>query len=259
MTAEATGADERLDLMRAWTRLGALFNTRPAAGRVDLEQLIAETATAARADERLFVMAASWLAEHHHLVDARRLGRRLDTLDGVSSATAGAMLSMAAQETTGATALSAALSHCRPLENPIPLFPVMKRYPGLLALIRAESLPLFTQWGFWHNDAVLKRNAIRPVAWILQHCPELRIRALLGTGLDTELVELVTEAPRTVADVARETGASYAATHAAATRLNGRGLLARQTGKRWTLSSEAAGMVRAVIKAPTTRRAAVAR
>jgi len=121
----------------------------------------------------------------------------------------------------------------------------MARHPGLLALVKAETLPLFTQWGFWHNDAVLKRNAIRSIGWILQHCPELWIRALLGTGLDAEVVELVATAPRTVADVVRETGTSYAAAHASAMRLRGRGLLSRQANRAWTVSPEAAGVVRA--------------
>jgi hypothetical protein len=172
----------RLELVRAWTRLGALFNTAPATTRVDLEQLIVDTAGVARSDERLFVMAASWLAEHHPLIDARRLGRRLDRVDPDTSATAGALLAMATRETTGATALEAALTYCRPLAVPELLFPVMARHPGLLTLVKAETLPLFAVWGFWHNDAVLKRNAIRPIGWVLQHCPELRIRALLGTG-----------------------------------------------------------------------------
>lgn len=249
----------RRELMRAWTRLGALFNTAPAATRLDLEQLIVETATVARHDERLFVMAASWLAEHHHLVDARRLGRQLDAVDASASATAGAMLAMAAQATTGSTALEAAMTHCQPLAVPEPLFPVMARHPGLLALVQAETLPLFAAWGFWHNDANLKPNTIRPIGWILQHCPELRIRALLGTGLDAEVIELVTATPRTVAEVARETGASYPAAHAAVMRLQGRGLLARRADKAWTVSPEAATVVRTVQRASWTRKRAARR
>lgn len=249
----------RIELMRAWTRLGALFNTAPATTRVDLEQLIVDTVGVARHDERLFVMAGSWLAEHHHLVDARRLGRRLDAVDASTSATAGALLAIAAQATTGSTALEAAATHCRPLAVPEPLFPVMLQYPGLLALVKAETLPLFAAWGFWHNDAVLKRNAMRPIGWILQHCPELRIRALLGTGLDAEVVELVTTAPHTVAEITRETKASYAATHTAVMRLQGRGLLVCRADKAWTVSSEAAGLFRAMLRARRSRRGVAAR
>ncbi len=124
--------------------------------------------------------------------------------------------------------------------------PCVRRTRIKVAEWKAETLPLFAQWGFWHNDAVLKRNAVRPIGWILRHCPELWIRALLGTGLDAEVVELVTTAPRTVADVVRATGASYAAAHAAAMRLRGRGLLSRQADKAWTVSPEATGVVRAV-------------
>jgi hypothetical protein len=259
MAPQGAAEPHRLELMRAWTRLGVLFNTAPATARVDLEQLIVDTARVTRSDERLFVMAASWLAEHHHLVDARRLGRRLNAVDASTSATAGAMLAMAVQATTGPTALAAAMTHCRPLTVPEPLFPVMAQHPGLLALVKVEMLALFAAWGFWHNDAVLKRNAIRPISWLLRHCPELRIRALFGTGLDAEVVELVTTTPRTVAEIARETGASYAATHAAVMRLQGRGLLARQVDKTWAVSPEATRLVRAVLRASRGRKRAAAR
>lgn len=180
----------RISLMRRWTRIGALFNTAPAAERVYLESLVLDTAAHARSDERLFVMAESWLAVHHHLLDARRLGRRLDNSDvnAETSAVAGAMLSLARSEVTGPTALDAAIRHCRPLPTRVPLFPQLEVHPGLLALVKKEALPLFKAWGFWHNDATLKLNAIRPATWIVKHCPELRARALLCASRGTEIV-----------------------------------------------------------------------
>lgn len=87
-------------------------------------------------------MILLWLAEHHHVVDARRLGQRLAAVDLGTSTTAGALLAMATRETTGSTALEAALTHCRPLAVPEPLFPVMARHPGLLALVKASREPL---------------------------------------------------------------------------------------------------------------------
>jgi hypothetical protein len=223
----------RISLMRRWTRIGVLFNAAPAAERVDLEALVLDTAAHARSDERLFVMAASWLAAHHHLLDARRLGRRLTGthVDVETSAVAGAILSFARTGVTGPTALDAAIRHCRPLPKLAPLFPQLEAHPGLLALVKKEALPLFKAWGFWHNDATLKLNAIRPATWIVQHCPELRIRALLGAGLDAEIVELLLEAPRTAADLAGATETTYAAVHAAVTRLLGRGVLVHVRGE----------------------------
>lgn len=79
-----TDREQALGLARQWTRIGALFNTQPALGPVDLELLIVRTASIARTDERLFVMA-----EHHQLVDVERLCR---WLIGVTDGTTGAMV-----------------------------------------------------------------------------------------------------------------------------------------------------------------------
>lgn len=214
-------------LMRQWARVGALFNVTPWAEPVDLEALVIETARVARGDERLFVMAASWLAEHHHLLDARRLSRQLAPLEAEHSAVAGALLAMALEGTPGASALAAAVTHCRPAAITTLLFPVLAEIPGWPALVQAEALPLFLRWGFWHNDATLKRNAIRPAAWLVRQCPELRVRALLGPGLDAEVVQLAGSAPRSAAEVAALAGVTYAAAHAAVARLLGRGVLVR--------------------------------
>jgi hypothetical protein len=214
-------------LMQQWARVGALFNVAPATESVDLELLVIETARVARGDERLFVMAASWLAEHHHLLDARRLARRLTLLEGDDSAVAGAMLAMALEGTPSATALEAVVKYCRPTTTRTLLFPVIAEIPGLPEIVQAEALPLFIRWGFWHNDVTLKRNAIRPAAWLVRECPELRVRALFGPGLDAEVVQLAGSAPRSAADMASMAGVTYAAAHAAVSRLLGRGVLVR--------------------------------
>lgn len=221
-------------LRSAWTRVGALFAVAPMREPVDLEELVCATAAVAREDQRLFVVPASWLAVHHHLLDARRLGRHIDGLGPIESATIGALLSLAASAAPGRTALASALEHCRPLDQPEPLFPVMARSPGLLRLLQEDALPLFRQWGFWHDDASLQPSAVRPVRWILEQCPELRFRLLVGPGLEAEVLHHVAQEPLCIAEIARRTDASYAAAHAAVQRLAGRGLLTEASGA-WAL------------------------
>lgn len=174
-------------LMADWTRAGVLFTVAPTGTAIDLESMIARTADIAPQNERLFVLAATWLAVRHYLVDARRLVKAVEGLDRHASAVAGALLSVAALATTGTTALDDAIPHCRPRPRPEPLFDVMRDYPGLLAAVKRETLPIYRRWGFWHNDVELKEDAVRPVRWTLQHCPELRLRALLGSGLDAQI------------------------------------------------------------------------
>jgi hypothetical protein len=219
------GKDDELDLMRAWTRLGMAFTLNPATSPVDLEPTIARTALFAPRSERLFVMAATWLAARHVLVDARRLIVAVQPLDPRALAVAGALFSLAAEATTGRTALHAAIEHCRPLRRPVPLFDVLNRHKALLSVVKRETPPLYRRWGLWHNDTRLAFDALRPVRWTLRHCPELRFRALLGSGLDARIAAALAEDPATITRLSKSTEATYAATYAAATRLAGRGLV----------------------------------
>jgi hypothetical protein len=219
----------KLDTLAAmWTRVGVLFATRPTAKPVDLERLLLETARAARFDERLFVCAASWLAQYHGFINGRRLSVLAVELDHLGSATLGALLSLARDAAGNAPELDAALARCRQLSRPRPLFAVMDTMDVLAGRMRTRALPLFVAWGLWHDDATLKPSAIRPVRWLLNHAPELRARALLGPSVEADLMASALAGEVTVRDVALTTHVSYAATHDAASRLVSRGLLVRE-------------------------------
>lgn len=228
--------ESRDRLSSQWARIGGGFSVAPAAEPVDVERLVAESAQAAAQDHRLFFVSATWIGVHHHLVNARRLGRELETLSGLASAAAGAMLSVA--NLVGQTPrLEAAMRNCTPLAEPRPLFDRIERNAVLRDAARDESHPAFVRWGLWNTDVTLKTDAVRPVRWILAHCPELRVRALLGAGLDAEIVRAVLDEPRTIAAIARATGATYASAHEAAARLEARGILdAPATGRGVALS-----------------------
>ena len=215
-------------LASMWTRVGVLFATRPAASPVDLERLLIDTARAARFDERLFVCAASWLTEYHGFINGRRLSVVAVALDRQESATLGALLSFARDAAGHAPELDAALSRCSPLSRPRPMFAVMDTMDVLRGRVRKRALPLFAAWGLWHDDATLKPSAIRPVRWLLLHAPELRARALLGPSVEADVMASALAGEVTVRDVALTTHVSYAATHDAASRLVGRGLLVRE-------------------------------
>lgn len=216
-------AAERRDISAEWKRVGAGFSVVPAAYPVDIEALVGRTAKQAPADHRLFFAAASWIGVHHTLVDVRRLGRILETLDELGSAVAGAMLSVA-NEVAASDRLLAAQRYCRALDEPRVLFEGIVANAVLTAFAREQSLPLFSRWGLWHDEISPKTAAIRPIRWILEHCPELRVRALIGASVEGEIVEALREKPRSIAELARATGATYAATHEAVTRLYARGL-----------------------------------
>jgi hypothetical protein len=243
----ALSSAELSALTAKWVRVGAAFGAKPARAPVDLEQLIMATASAAPDDERLFVVAASWLARHHAFVNGRRLAvLATDLLRGTPGASAreasavlGGLLSWATDLAKGHTALDAAIARCRPLTVPQPLFRVSGLFPSLAAGLRAKAVPRFAAWGLWHTDDMPKFAAVRPVAWLLAHAPELRLRALAGPTLDADILAAMliglpdthgggTTAGVTVRDVSRTLAVSYAAAHESAGKLEARGLLLRE-------------------------------
>lgn len=264
----AAMTDHELSAVAAqWTRMGASFGAAPATAPVDLEQLIVTTAHATPDDERLFVVAASWLAMHHAFVNGRRLAvmaSRLsrgfrpvngDPADREQSAVLGAMLAWAADLAGGALSLKAATLRCRPLSPQQPLFRVTALFPSVATRIRACALPRFAAWGIWHTNDTPKFNAVRPVGWLLDHAPELRLRAIAGPTLEADVLAAVLlglpgalpTARRavpgvTVRDIAQGLGVSYAATRESAGKLVGRGLLTREhLGARQVLRTTRAG------------------
>ena len=172
-----------IDLLRAaWKRLGVQFTIQPSLDPVDVEALIVETATVGDADERLFVGAASWLACYHGFVNGRRLSALVAQIDQEVTAYVGALLSLARDAPDGARRapeLDAAFARCLALPEPRPLYEIMNTLPVLRERVRVHTLPLYAQWGLWHDEAILKLESVRPLAWLLR-VPELRARAMLG-------------------------------------------------------------------------------
>lgn len=225
------------EIHAAWTRIGGGFTVSPAEHPVDLEDLLVRTCTLAPGDARLFWVAASWLASHHHLLNTRRLGRQLSRRDDpFTSAVLGALCSVALELAPVASQLRTIVKRCRPLDEPRPLFNALSANPALVQLAREGSLPVFTRWGFWQHEITVKTAAIRPISWVLAHCPEFRMRAIFGAELEAEIVDFLLAAPATVSDLSLRLGVTYAAAHEAASRLIGRGLVHRKAeGRRKVL------------------------
>jgi len=214
---------ERARLAAEWTRAGGGFMVEPATYPIDLEQLVGRTAAAAPKDYRAFAVATTWLAQHSELVNVRRLGKVADKLEELPAAILGAMIEIAGDTSPSAGRLQAAQRHCRPLRKRRALFDRTESNPILRQFAKEGALPPFAAWGLWQDELSLKFDALRPISWILEHCPELRLRALYGPGLEAEIVQVLERGATTIASMARELDASYSATHAAVTRLEGRG------------------------------------
>lgn len=211
--------------------------TQPADYAIDLERLVGRTAVAAPRDYRALAVATTWLAEHSQLVNVRRLGKVAGELEETPAAILGAMIEIAHGTNSAAERLSAAQRQCRPLREPRALFDRTEANPVLRRFAKEEALPAFEAWGLWQDELTLKFDALRPVSWILEQCPELRLRALYGPGLEAEVMQVLGRGPATIADIARTVEASYSATHAAVTRLEGRGSVVSPDGHGVELSA----------------------
>lgn len=252
-----------LPLDARWARIGGGFTVSPEASRVDVEQLIIDSAVAAAQDARLYWVMTSWLAVHGKLVNLRRLGRMLDALaksvaptERLASAALGAAFDVAASFTGTARALRSVRKHCRPLAEPRPLFDIIARNPLLTTIAHDEGLPTFAQWGLWQNSIADKRDAIRPVTWILHMCPEFHMRSLFGADLEADVLDIIRDRPTTIADLARTTGATAPAVHEVVDNLTARGLVRRpESGyRKWiSLSTDAAQLLAHALAATTMR------
>jgi hypothetical protein len=221
----------------AWARLGAGVSVAPLARRVDVEDLIVRTLSMARGDARLFWVAASWVSVHHSLLNTRRLVARLKGVDGEERAVAGALFGVARSAAGAVSMLDSVLKHCAPITPPQPLFANVGRNAVLTAKVREGALPLFSRWGFWQDDVSLRADAVRPVRWVLAHCPEFRSRAILGATLEAEIVDVLVVVPGTAQDVSRICGTTYSAAFEAIARLVGRGWVTkRRQGARQVLA-----------------------
>jgi hypothetical protein len=204
--------------------------TDPAAYAIDLEELVGRTVVAAPRDYRALAVATTWIAEHSQLVNVRRLGKVASELEETPAAILGAIIEIARETNSAADRLSPVQRHCRPLQEPRALFDRAQANPLLLRFAKEGALPAFKRWGLWQDELTLKFDALRPVSWILEHCPELRLRAIYGPGLEAEVMQVLDRGRATIAAIAREVDASYSATHAAVARLEGRGSVVSHDG-----------------------------
>ena len=215
-------------LYSQWTRIGVGFDLDPAQETVSVESLFIQTCSVASDIPRLFWAAASWLSVHHQLVNGRLLVKELENLGIHESPVAGAILNVALELNPTASTLDQAMVHCIPSPDKRVLFSQYANNRILTEYARRESIELFNRWGFWHNQISDKRDAIRPIAWIIKYCPDLRIRSILGASLDAEIMYLNLLHPLSATALMSRLPYTYASIHEAASRLCDRGLLKKR-------------------------------
>jgi hypothetical protein len=213
-----------------WARLGAMFGVDAAAGEVDVERLLLDTARRAPANVRLLILAVTWLARHGEAVAKHRLARLIKTeLEQEYRPTMGLVLDLArGADPANATRFNQAIRACgRGASRGMPLSEVERESETLRRLAKGRASAASRKWGRWVETFELKWDALRPAEWVVAHNPSLYERALAGGDLVASvLAECAANGGRvgSEAELARRCGASRPAVHEAVRTLerNGR-------------------------------------
>ena len=207
-----------------WSRLGAMLNVQAAARTPDIERLLLDTARVVSANSRLFILAASWLAQYGDYVAKHRLARLIgDELEPGFRPILGLMLEWAKDRgDSNSSRFNLAIDVCGSAIDGRPLLDVERLNPVFVRLAEERASTLSRKWGRWVADFEVKKDALRPASWIAEHNPGLVERALCGGDLLASVLaecEADANAIDSEAELARRCGASRPAIRSAVRRL----------------------------------------
>ncbi len=208
-------ARERDSLEAAWARLGVLLQCAPASRSPDLERVLLETARSVGGNARLYPLVVSWLAGYGGFVAKHRLKRLIVAeLEPEHQAALGLILETALAH-GAARDLSVPLEACVRRTVAGPLFAAQQADAGLRAIAEKHATAVSRQWGVWAPEVELKRDAVRPVGWLLEQNPGYRERIVRKGDLRCSILEtlrLDTDGrARSESELARLSGATRTA------------------------------------------------
>ncbi|MFG0304593.1 MAG: hypothetical protein ACF8Q5_00095 [Phycisphaerales bacterium JB040] len=216
------------NLERDWAQVGVLFGCPPSGLAPDLERLLLDTARKCPDNARLLPLVVTWLVSYGQFIARHRLKRQVLTLlEPEPRAVLGLIVEEAVRH--GATRELLIVSEvCRPVDSAVPLSRVQRENAALGRIAERRASELSQKWGVWTPPVELKRDAIRPVTWLLDQNPEYRDRIVRKGDLRVSVIETLRRdlpghrAPSEVA-LARQSGATRAAVRKAleALRLEG--------------------------------------
>lgn len=169
--------NKRLDnLIRQWTRAGAMFDAEPSAQTPDLERMLLDTARLSPQMSRLFILVATWLNNYGSLIAKHRLKRLIrEELAPRHQPALGLLLDIAQQGQKNRFAF--VIRDLQPAQAPAPLFDIQRKYPSAIRKARMQSSQIAKRWNIWMGPFEFKPDAIRPPLWLMRHNPGFMLRA----------------------------------------------------------------------------------
>ncbi|MCI0499154.1 MAG: hypothetical protein L0Y36_05685 [Planctomycetales bacterium] len=178
-------------IIRQWTRLGIAFNVHPFDQTPDIERLLMDTASVLPKMPRLLPACVSWLTRYYRLVCRHRLAGLAAGLGGTDASASLGLLLDFAKASANTDHFNLAIKLCAPTQTSKPLFTVDRLSEPLASLARLNSSPIGRRWGLWCENVELKEDAIRPLAWVMEHNPTLKWRAVFGGNLRASILEIL--------------------------------------------------------------------
>lgn len=174
---------------RGWAQVGVLFGCEPSRETPDLERLLLATAHRCPDNARLLPIAVTWLVEYGGFVARHRLKRLVqDELAPDDQATLGLIIEEAVAN--GATRdLLMVVEVCHPFESPAPLSNLQRDNTALVQIAEKHASDVSRRWGVWTPPVMLKRDALRPVSWLLARNPGYHDRIVRKGDLRTSILE----------------------------------------------------------------------
>ncbi len=174
-----------------WAKLGILFNCEPTAQTPDLERLILATARQIGGNARLFPLVVTWLVEYSGFVARHRLKRLISAeLEPDHRAALGLILESAIAN-GGGRELCIPVEACSPCPAARPLFDVHRGNAALERIAANGASALSRKWRVWAPAVALKRDAIRPVGWLLDQNSTFRDRIIRKGDLRSSILEVL--------------------------------------------------------------------
>lgn len=196
---------------RDWAQLGILLGCEPSRKTPDLERLLLATARRCPDNARLLPIAVTWLVEYGGFVARHRLKRLAqDELAPDDQAALGLIIDEAVAN--GATRdLLIVAEVCRPQERPSPLSTLQRDSAALARIAEKHASDASRRWGVWAPPVTLKRDALRPVSWLLSRNSGYRDRIVRKGDLRVSILETLR----------RDVPGGIAPSESALTRLSG--------------------------------------
>lgn len=205
-----------------WARVGVLLHCAPSSESPDIERLLLDTVCQIEENARLFPLAVTWLVEYGNAVAKHRLKRLACELHA-DQQPALALILESAIANGAPKDLAIVLESCRPSRHSRPLFKAQRGNSTLEDIAARNASAISQRWGIWAPEVDLKKDALRPVAWILEHNKGFRDRIVRKGDLRCSILETLrwdsNGRIRSEAELARLSGATRTAVRKALSAL----------------------------------------